>query len=149
MSHKSSLQAHARYSVAISVLNRLRHWLIGREGAGLRKDDQDILLESLELSESRNLSEKMVLYSFQAFGNHEHSAALELSDALNKALEIIGGDRGVAASEAFKKALESGELESLDQAEKESAVELVTKTMYVLDAQEDAKPRSPLAPKDL
>lgn len=149
MSHTSLLQSHARYSVAISVLNRLRHWLIGRKGASLRKEDQDILMESLEISESKSLSEKMVLYSFQAFGSHENSAALELSDALNKALEVIGSDRAAAASNSFRKALESSDLESLDRAEKELAIELVTKTMYVIDAQEDAKPRSPLAPKDL
>lgn len=149
MSHMSLLQAHARYSVAISVLNRLRHWLIGRKSAGLREEDKDILMESLEISESKNLSEKMVLYSFQAFGSHEHSAALELSDALNKAVDLIGEDKRASALDAFKKALNSESLESLEQAEKEMAIELVTKTMYVIDSQEDANPRSPLAPKDL
>src|SRR5258707_5793812 len=102
MSHMSLLETHARYSAAISILNRLRHALIGRAHA-VRKEDKEILLESLEITESEKLSGKMVLYSFHGFGSHRQAAALELSDGVQKVLESFADKRAVYWN-ALKKA---------------------------------------------
>lgn len=147
MSHMSQLEAHARYSVAISILNRLRHWLIGREEA-VRKEDKDIFLESLEISESEDLSDKMVLYSFHGFGSHQHAAAIEISDGVQKVLEE-NADKGRDYLHAVKKALELADIGDLDEGEKSLATELVTKAMYVIDSQEDVSGQSIFMPKDL
>lgn len=149
MSHMSLLETHARYSVAISILNSFRHWLIRREGASLRKEDRELLLESLEISESQNLSDKMVLYSFHGFGSHQHSAAIELSEAVNKVLEQL--DEGVRGEHlnSLRKALESESLDDLSEAEKGLVTEFVTKAMYVIDSQEDPGTQNIFAPRDL
>jgi hypothetical protein len=143
----SLLEAHARYSVAISILNRLRHWLIGREEA-VRKEDKAILLESLEISESEDLSDKMVLYSFHGFGSHQHAAAIEISDGVQKVLEENAAKRRDYLH-ALKKALEFADIRALDEGEKSLATELVTKAMYVIDSQEDVSSQSIFMPKDL
>lgn len=148
MSHTSSLETHARYSVAISILNNFRHWLIGREGARLLQDDKDIFLESLDISQSESLSDKMVLYSFHGFGSHKHSAAIELSDAINKVLESLDEDKREPSLNALGKALESEDLSSLNETEKTLLVNFVTRAMYVIDSQDDVNPQS-ITPRDL
>jgi len=82
MSSMSLLETNARYSVAISILNSFRHWLQGREEADFNDEDKEIFLESVDMNQSDKLSPKMILYSFQGFSNSEHSAAIELSEAL-------------------------------------------------------------------
>jgi hypothetical protein len=147
MSHMSLLETHARYSVAISILNRLRHWLIGREDA-VKQEDKETLLESLEISESENLSDKMVLYSFHGIGSHKHAAALELSDGIKKVLEENTRNRREYLG-ALKKAIESEDIRDLTEDEKSLATELVTKTMFIIDSQEDAGNQSGFIPRDL
>lgn len=147
MSHMSLLETHARYSVAISILNRLRHCLIGREDV-VRKEDRDILLESLEITESEDLSDKMILYSFHGFGSHRHAAAIELSDGVKKVLEDAD-DKRVDYLKAFKKAIESEDCRALGENEKSLAAELVKKVMYVIDSQEDMSNQDIFFPRDL
>lgn len=149
MSHKSLLETHARYSVAISILNSVRHWLIGREGASLRQEDRDVLLESLDISESPTLSDKMVLYSFHGFGSHQHSAAIELSEAVNKVLEQFDEAVRGEYSGALRKALEAESIGDLGGAERDLAVEFVTRAMYIIDSQEDASVQGTFPPRDL
>jgi hypothetical protein len=143
----SLLETQARYSVAISILNRLRHWLIGREDA-VREEDKEILLESLEISESENLSDKMLLYSFHGFGSHKHAAALELSDGIKKVIEETTRNRRDYL-EALKKAIESQDIRDLNEDDKSLVTELVTKAMFIIDSQEDAGNQSGFIPRDL
>ena len=147
MSHMSLLETNARYSVAISILNRLRHCLIGREDV-VRKEDRDILLESLEITESEDLSDKMVLYSFHGFGSHRHAAAIELSDGVKKVLENTADKRGDYLN-ALKKAIASEDCRALADNEKSLAAELVKKVMYVIDSQEDMSNQNIFFPRDL
>jgi hypothetical protein len=147
MSHMSLLETHARYSAAISILNRLRHALIGRADS-VKKEDKDILLESLEITESEKLSGKMVLYSFHGFGSHRHAAAIELSDGVQKVLESCA-DKRAAYLDALKKAIHFEDVQTLGQDEKILATELVTKVMYVIDSQEDVSNPDTLIPRDL
>jgi hypothetical protein len=133
--------------VAISILNRLRHWLIGREDA-VREEDKEILLESLEISESENLSDKMLLYSFHGFGSHKHAAALELSDGIKKVIEETTRNRRDYL-EALKKAIESQDIRDLNEDDKSLVTELVTKAMFIIDSQEDAGNQSGFIPRDL
>ena len=149
MSHMSLLETHARYSVAISILNKLRHWLIGRNGAPLGEEDKNILLESLEMSESQNLSDKMVLYSFHGFGSHQDAAAIELSDAITNVLEQVDQNKRRTYLDALRKALESEDIDALDPAETALAIEFVTQAMYVIDSREEIGAPSIFTPKDL
>ena len=149
MSHTSSLETHARYSVAISILNNFRHWLIGRDGSGLRQDDKDIFLESLDISESEELSDKMVLYSLHGFVSHKHSAAIELSDAINKALESLEAGEKEVCLKALRKALESEDLTDPDKTEKDILINFVTRSMYVIDSQDDIGSQNIFTPRDL
>jgi hypothetical protein len=149
MSHMSLLETHARYSVAISILNKLRHWLIRRDGAVLGEEDKSILLESLEMSESQNLSDKMVLYSFHGFGSHHVAAAIELSEAITNVLEQVDQEKRGAYLEALKEAIESDDIEALDPDETTLAIEFVTQAMYVIDSKEETGTSSILTPKDL
>jgi hypothetical protein len=145
----SLLETHARYSVAISILNKLRHWLIGRDGADLGEEDKNILQESLEMSESQNLSDKMVLYSFHGFGSHQDAAAIELSDAITNVLEQVDQDKRRIYLDTLKKALESENIDALDPAEITLAIEFVTQAMYVIDSKEEIGAPSIFTPKDL
>src|SRR6185295_11703754 len=149
MSHMSLLEAHARYSVAISILNSFRHWLIGRDDAALGPEVKNILSESLEMSESQNLSDKMVLYSFHGFGSHQHAAAIELSEAISNVLEQVDQDKRQIYLDALRKAIESQDIHALDQAEATHATQFVTQAMYVIDSQEEIGTPSVFTPKDL
>src|SRR6185295_14036097 len=137
MSHMSLLEAHARYSVAISILNSFRHWLIGRDDAALGPEVKNILSESLEMSESQNLSDKMVLYSFHGFGSHQVAAAIELSEAITNVLEQVDQEKRGAYLDALKEAIESEDIDALDPDETTLAIEFVTQAMYVIDSKEE------------
>src|ERR1700752_5547729 len=147
MSHMSLLETHARYSAAISILNRLRHALIGRADS-VRKKDREILLESLEPTESDRLSGKMVLYSFHGFGSNRRAAAIELSDGVQKVLESFA-DKRAAYLAALKKAIEFENMQALEEDEKSMATELVKRVMYVINSQEDITNPDTLIPRDL
>jgi hypothetical protein len=114
----------------------------------VRKEDRDILLESLEITESEDLSDKMILYSFHGFGSHRHAAAIELSDGVKKVLEDAD-DKRVDYLKAFKKAIESEDCRALGENEKSLAAELVKKVMYVIDSQEDMSNQDIFFPRDL
>jgi hypothetical protein len=143
----SLLETHARYSVAISILNRLRHALIGRADAVVRKEDREILLESLEITESERLSGKMVLYSFHGFGSHRHAAAIELSDGVQKVLESFA-DKRAEYLDALRKAIEF-DVQTLEEDKKSLATDLVKRVIYVIDSQEDVSNPDTLIPRDL
>src|SRR4030095_12217185 len=113
------------------------------------EEDKNILLESLEMSESQNLSDKMVLYSFHGFGSHQEAAAIELSDAITNWLEQVDQDKRRIYLDALKKALESENIDALGPAEITLAIEFVTQTMYVIDSKEEIGAPSIFTPKDL
>lgn len=149
MSHMSLLEANARYSIAISILNKVRHWLLGREGAFIEDDDKKTFLESLDINQNPVLSDKMILYSLQGFGNYEQSAAIELSEAIAGALKTVDLARKEEYIESLKKVLESSDANSLDAVEKSCAMELVTTAMHVINAQTSRKSKSLLSPQGL
>jgi hypothetical protein len=150
MSYMNLLETNARYSVAISVLNSFRHWLAGREGAEFTDDDQTIFLESVEMNQDEKLSPKMILYSFQGFSDSEHSASIELSDALSKAL--VKATETTTQEELlnkFKGVLESKNKDSLLQTDKDSIMTLIINTMQILSSETEQKPKSVFTWKNL
>ena len=119
MSTMSLLETNARYSIAISILNSFRHWLGDRNEADFTSEDKEIFLESVDMNQSNKLSPKMILYSFQGFTNSEHSAAIELSEALSEALKVTFDTNDQENYlKRLKDVLESMDKSSIDSNEK-------------------------------
>jgi hypothetical protein len=150
MSQMNLLETNARYSVAISILNSFRHWLAGREGTDFNEEDKDIFLESIIMKQENELSPKMILYSLQGFSNNEHSAAIELSDALSKALEtLFEGEEQEAYLNRLKYLLESKNKDSINDTERNSIMKLITNTMQLISNAMERKPKSAFTWKSL
>lgn len=120
MSSMSLLEKNARYAVAISILNSFRHWIMGRANANFNNEDQEIFLESIDLNQDEKLSSKMILYSFRGFSSNEHSAAIELSDALHDALKITFNetDKREDYLSKLKAVLQSMDKDKINEADK-------------------------------
>ena len=146
----SLLEKNARYAVAISILNSFRHWLIGR-AMDFNKEDKEIFLESIDMNQDEKLSSKMILYSFRGFSNNEHSAAIELSDALHDALKITFDktDEREDYLSKLKIMLESMNKNEIGEADRDSIVKLIMNTMQVISNQTEQKPDKTFAWKSL
>ena len=149
MSYMNLLETNARYSVAISILNSFRHWIGDREGADFSQEDKEIFLESIGMNQEEQLSPKMILYSFQGFNNSEHSAAIELSDALSKALKITCEEKEEECLEILKNILESEDKNSIDLTGKDSIMKLILNTMQIISDETEQKPQSAFTWKSL
>ena len=150
MSYMNLLETNARYSVAISILNSFRHWLGDREGADFSEEDKEIFLESVDMNQEEKLSPKMILYSFQGFSNSEHSAAIELSDALSKALEkTFDDDKQEEGLDRLKSILTSKDKSSIDPNDKDSIMKLILNTMQIISDETEQKPQSAFTWKSL
>ncbi len=150
MSYMNLLETNARYSVAISILNSFRHWLEDREGTDFSEEDKEIFLESVDMNQEEKLSPKMILYSFQGFSNNEHSAAIELSDALSKALKKTCEDeKQEECLESLKNILKSEDKSSIDPTDKDSIMKLVLNTMQIISDETEQKPQSAFTWKSL
>jgi hypothetical protein len=97
MSYMSLFEKSARNSVAISVLNKLRHWLQGRQPEGLSYEEKNVMEEALEILESPQF-EQMVIRSFQGLDSGLNSSVLPISIALATIRQIGDADRNVTAS---------------------------------------------------
>lgn len=106
MSHMSLLEKTARNASAVSLLNKARHWLQQRE-EHLTEEEKSILIEALEMNESKHY-DKMVIYSFQGFGQGVKSTALQISSALNVSASAGNEIDGKNALNNMKKILTNG-----------------------------------------
>ena len=92
----------------------------------------------------------MILYSFRGFSDNEHSAAIELSDALTEAIKItFGADKQKTYLDKLKAILESMDKESIDPNEKDSILNLVLNTMEIISNQTEHGPDTSFAWKTL
>lgn len=57
MSYMNLHERTARSSVAITVLNNLRHWLQGRQGADLSDAEKQVILEAFDIIESQSFEQ--------------------------------------------------------------------------------------------
>jgi hypothetical protein len=86
MSYMSTLEIKARNSFAITALNNLRHRIQQRADSKFSEENKQLILDSIELNESKELSSKALIYSFHGIPNIEKSSAIQLSDALNESI---------------------------------------------------------------
>jgi hypothetical protein len=77
-------EKNTRASIAVSMLNRLRHWLMEKSSKKPNENDFNVLIESLDINKSENIPQK-IIYGFQSYSNKERAVALQISDAFVKA----------------------------------------------------------------
>jgi hypothetical protein len=95
----SLFEKSARNSVAISVLNKMRHWLQGRQPAGLSTEEKTVMKEALEILDAPQF-ENMVVRSFQGLDSGLNSSVLPISIALKVAIRQVqnGEEQSIAVS---------------------------------------------------
>ncbi len=93
MSGMNLLENQVRYSLAISILNRIRHWLKGRVLFEELEKELDIINESFELNEKDNTSQAL-LYSFQGFPDKEKAVSVQIAQVFNSVIEQLFSSKG-------------------------------------------------------
>lgn len=141
MSNMNLLEATARYSEAMSILNSFRHWLTGREGANLDYNDVEVFLESVDMNQDQKLSSKMLLYSFQGF-NNEHSPAIELSEALSNALATTFEPEEREEHLSHLRMILESKDKNIDESQKDSIIKLIVNTMQIISNETEKSPRN-------
>ena len=94
MSYMSLFEKSARNSVAISVLNKMRHWLQGRQPNGLSSEEKKVMEEALEILESPQF-ELMVIRSFQGLGDDLDSSVLPIAIAITSSAKQMNDTKNV------------------------------------------------------
>ena len=125
MSYMSLLEKSARNTAAASLLNKMRHWLQGRQKDGLSSDERGVLLESLDVLESRQL-DQMIIHSFRGIENPLNVSVLSISIALRNASE-----QEDCQLSKLKQLLESNQLPE-DQSERENYINLLNQAIQVI-----------------
>jgi hypothetical protein len=118
----SLLEKSARNTVAASLLNKMRHWLQGRQPDGLSSDERQVLSESLGILESKQF-DQMIIHSFRGIENPLNASVLSVSMALRNASEQ--GDC------SLKKLLDSNQLPE-DQAERDNYINLLSRAIQAI-----------------
>lgn len=88
MSYINPVEAKARSAFAITALNNLRHKIEGRPTSKFSDSNKKLLLESIELNESKKLTSKMLIYSFHGIGKLEGSPSIQISEALKEGFKL-------------------------------------------------------------
>ena len=92
MSYTSLFEEAARNTAAISLLNKFRHVLQGRNGITLDTKEKNAIKEALTINEPRHLN-LAIIYSLQGGGNELKGSVPSLGRAIEKALEKNASDK--------------------------------------------------------
>ena len=84
MSYISLLEKSARNTLAASLINKMRHWLQGRQPDGLSSDERRVLLKSLDILKYKQF-DQMIIHSFRGIDNPLDASVLSVSMALSAA----------------------------------------------------------------
>jgi hypothetical protein len=127
MSYMSLFEKSARNSVAISVLNKLRHWLQGRQPEGLSYEEKNVMEEALKILESPQF-EQMVIRSFQGLGDNLDSSVLPIAIAITSSVKQMNDTKSV---ESLKNLIESNTLPEI-QKDKDEIISFLNQAIQVI-----------------
>jgi hypothetical protein len=115
----------AKESLAVSLLNKMRHWLQGRNQDELSISEHQVLEKVFEIIEFRRF-EEMVVNSFQSTGFELSSSIVPISLAI---YAITGDDSGKIAM--LKKLLLITRLPD-NESDKKSAIEFLNQAIQII-----------------
>jgi hypothetical protein len=127
MSYMSLFEKSARNSVAISVLNKMRHWLQGRQPEGLSCEEKNVMEEALKILESPQF-EQMVIRSFQGLGDNLDSSVLPIAIAITSSVKQMNDTKSV---ENLKNLIESNTLPEI-QKDKDEIISFLNQAIQVI-----------------
>jgi hypothetical protein len=127
MSYMSLFEKSARNSVAISVLNKMRHWLQGRQPEGLSCEEKNVMEEALKILESPQF-EQMVIRSFQGLGDNLDSSVLPIAIAITSSVKQMNDTKSV---ESLKNLIESNTLPEI-QKDKDEIISFLNQAIQVI-----------------
>jgi hypothetical protein len=127
MSYMSLFEKSARNSVAISVLNKLRHWLQGRQPSGLLDKEKNVMEEALKVFESPQF-EQMVIRSFQGLGDNLDSSVLPIAIAIDSSVKQMNDTKNI---ESLKNLIKSNTLPEV-QEEKDEIINFLNQTIQFI-----------------
>jgi hypothetical protein len=113
------------------ALNELRHWLIGRRQQRPSAENLSMLRDALEFSVSKELSGKMLSYSFRRPGDNSKAAAIKLYEAITSTIISLWKTRGTFEPhiEAFNRALNANSTEQISNEDKERVMDIIKRSM--------------------
>jgi hypothetical protein len=133
MSYMTLFERSARNATAISLLNKTRHLLIGRDEEVLSDEEIDTLRSAINWINSPNLSQ-MVIHSFQGFEESRHSFALEIYEALNAAIEGTNSNALKTALPNLTSFLDKKQLEESEKQKVRGLLEAMMKNINQVGA---------------
>ncbi len=150
MSYMSLFEKKAKFSIAISILNKTRHWLQERPNTNLTDKDRDILTESLDLDTKEQFA-KAVLYSLQGYRDKQKSVVVQLESAINSALELKSKnpEEKEVYSKSLRKAFSTTDCKDLGDDTKQHATDLLTKAIHIIGHQAESQSNRIITAKTL
>jgi hypothetical protein len=149
MSYLSLFEMRARYSIAISILNDVRHWLLGRSESDISKEIE-ILKEALDL-EDKEKSTEWIMYRLQGYTDKKKAATAQISEVFQSALERFPHetDQRKQVMDSLRSTLNSKSISDIDKDDKERTLDLITTSIDIIGSAESVNPASKLIPKIL
>lgn len=149
MSHLNLFEMRTRYSIAVSILNKFRHWLLGRIDEQISKE-KEIINESLVLGDKEKFLDS-VLYSLHGYGNKERAAAVQISEVIDSALEFISpeSEKKAEVFDSLKRTLKEDNAKNIRETDRKNSLNLITKSIHIIGSSDQMKPTRTISPKIL
>jgi hypothetical protein len=146
----SLFEKRARYSIAISLLNRVRHWLQKRPGATLLPKDLETIKESLEFNKGENPSH-VLLYNLQGVNDKEKAVSVQLADVFNAAIKQNSKDKETMSEKIslLEKSFNNTEELRENKERLDFSIDVITKSINILALHSEDKTSTMITPKVL
>ncbi|MCC2607743.1 hypothetical protein [Planctobacterium marinum] len=149
MSLVTDFELKARRSAGLSVLNALRVTIETDDLANFSESKVQVLKDAFEFSKTTELNDKMVSYNFRSAPLSQNSS-ITISDALVSALRELSEhkpERFLAYFTAFQSIVDQFDTEEhqeLTPEDRQNAIELIEKSMLILNSAKTKSNKSKL-----
>lgn len=136
MTGMNLLEKQARYSIAISILNKVRHCLLERIPIESVSKELDVIKESFELSKGENQS-RALIYSLQGFSDKEKAVSVQIAEIFNFVLKNSYRNTGQQKEqyEKFKIFFNNFHCQKDENKYLDTAIDLVTKSIHFISGE--------------
>jgi hypothetical protein len=151
MAQLNLFEMRTRNAIAISILNKVRHWLLGRVNDQISRE-REIMRESLMLEIEREKKfSQAILYSMQSCKSRKEASALQISEALHAACDLISKDphEKQKICKSFERAMNVTNTNNINEDDYKNSLNLVVKAIHIIGNSDSLKPTGLIASKVL
>jgi hypothetical protein len=140
MSNVSHVESGAKYSLAMSILNKVRHWLEGREGKSLDVRSRSVVMEAvkmgrdyMDMAGDKKEKKRGINYSIKSNMRSLDDRNMAISSQIAEAIYIVNKrDTACKMYSAFETVMSNETLDKISEDDMKNSIKLVRDCIWVL-----------------